>query len=120
MSTSASQTASQTTENVLTITDDNFDREVLASPLPVLIDFTAVWCAPCRVIAPHVEALAAAYAGRARVGKCDVDRNQAVAARYDVRAMPTLMVWKGGEVVGQIVGAVPRARIEALLQKAVG
>lgn len=105
--------------HVVTITDENFDREVLASPLPMLIDFTAVWCAPCRAIAPHVDALAAAYAGRARVGKCDVDQNQRVAERYDVRSMPTLMVWKGGEVVGQIIGAVPRARIEALLQKAV-
>jgi thioredoxin 1 len=100
------------------INDLNFHETTLASPVPVLVDFVAVWCAPCRAIAPHVEAVAAKYAGRMRVGKCDADANQELTARYDVRSLPTLLIFKGGEVVGQIVGAVPRARIEALIEKA--
>jgi thioredoxin 1 len=107
-------------EHVIEITDANFTEQALKSPVPVLIDFTAVWCAPCRMIGPHVDAIAADYAGRLRVGKCDVDENAALAANLDVRAMPTLMVFKGGQVVGQIVGAVPRAKIEALVTKALG
>ena len=107
-------------EHVIEITDGNFTEQALKSPVPVLIDFTAVWCAPCRMIAPHVEAIASDYAGRLRVGKCDVDENAALAANLDVRAMPTLMVFKNGEVVGQIVGAAPRAKIEALVTKALG
>ena len=86
--------------------------------LDVLIDFTAAWCAPCRTIAPHVAAIARDYAGRLTVGTCDVDSNGALAARLDVRAMPTLMLFKSGQVVGQIVGAVPRAKIEALVAQA--
>ena len=88
-------------------------------PLPLLIDFTAAWCAPCRTIAPHVAAIARDYAGRLTVGTCDVDANAALAARWDVRAMPTLTLFKAGQVVGQIVGAVPRAKIEALIGRAV-
>ena len=107
-------------EHVIEITDANFTEQALKSPVPVLIDFTAVWCAPCRMIDPHVDAIAADYAGRVRVGKCDVDENAALAANLDVRAMPTLMVFKNGEVVGQIVGAAPRAKIEALVTKALG
>jgi len=103
---------------VLDITEPDFADTVLASPVPVLVDFTAVWCAPCRTIAPHVEAIARKYAGRIRVGKCDVDGEQALAARFDVRSMPTLMMWRDGKVVGQIVGAVPRAKIEALVEAA--
>src|SRR6185369_2782638 len=102
----------------LEITDANFDAEVLRSPLPVLVDFTAAWCAPCRAIAPHVESIAAAYAGRLRVGKCDVDANNQLTAQLDVRSMPTLMVFKDGRAIGQIVGAVPRAKIEALVTRA--
>jgi thioredoxin 1 len=102
---------------VIEITAHNFDAAVLASPVPVLVDFTAAWCAPCRAIAPHVDALADTYAGRLRVGKCDVDDNPSVAARFDVRSMPTLLLFKDGKPIGQIVGAVPRARIEALLAR---
>ena len=104
-----------TNPNVFEIHDANFEAEALRSPLPVLIDFTAAWCPPCRAIAPHVDAIAAAYAGRLRVGTCDVDSNAELAARLDVRSMPTLMVFKEGKVVGQIVGAVPRAKIESLI-----
>ena len=83
-----------------------------------LVDFTSAWCPPCRAIAPHVQALATCHAGRLRVGTCDVDSNNGLVARLDVRAMPTLMVFKGGRVVGQIVGAVPRARLDALVARA--
>ena len=100
------------------ITDANFQQEVLESPVPVLIDFTAAWCPPCRAIAPHVAAIAAAQAGSLKVGTCDVDGNNELVAKLDIRAMPTLMVFKAGKVVGQIVGAVPRAKIEALVAKA--
>jgi len=104
--------------STIEITDINFDVEVSRSPLPVLVDFTAAWCAPCRVIAPHVEAVAAANQARLRVGKCDVDANQQLTARLDVRSMPTLMLFKDGQVIGQIVGAVPRAKIDALVARA--
>ena len=103
--------------NVIEITDTNFDEQ-LRDPLPLLIDFTAAWCAPCRVIKPHVEAIADAYAGRLRVGFCDVDSNQILAARLDVRSMPTLLLWGDGRILGQIIGAVPRAKIEALVARA--
>jgi thioredoxin 1 len=103
--------------NIIEITDRNFEEQ-LRGPLPLLIDFTAAWCGPCRVIKPHVEAIADSAAGRLRVGVCDVDSNQVLAARLDVRAMPTLMLWKDGRMVGQIVGAVPRAKIEALVARA--
>jgi thioredoxin 1 len=106
--------------NVLEITDDNFEETALGSPTPVLIDFTAAWCAPCRAIAPHIDAIADSYQGRLRVGKCDVDANHQLVTKLDVRAMPTLMVLKDGRVVGQLVGAAPRAKIEALVTRAFG
>jgi thioredoxin 1 len=102
--------------NVLEVTDHNADA-TLAASVPVLIDFTAVWCPPCRAIAPHVEAVAAKYGDRLRVAKCDSDGNPALSARFDVRSLPTLLLFKDGQVVGQIVGAVPRARIEALIER---
>src|SRR5262245_64008064 len=105
-------------EDVLEITDTNFDELAVKAPLPVLIDFTAAWCAPCRVIAPHVAAIAREYAGRLTVGACDTDANVELAARMEVRAMPTLILLKSGQVIGQIVGAVPRAKIEALVGRA--
>ena len=105
-------------EDLLEITDTNFDAVALQAALPVLIDFTAAWCAPCRTIAPHVAAIARDYAGRLTVGTCDVDANTALVARLDVRSMPTLMLFKAGQVVGQIVGAVPRPKIEALICRA--
>jgi thioredoxin 1 len=105
-------------EELLEITDTNFDELAVKAPLPVLIDFTAAWCPPCRTIAPHVAAIAREYAGRLTVGTCDTDSNTEVAARMDVRAMPTLILMKGGQVIGQIVGAVPRAKIEALVGRA--
>jgi thioredoxin 1 len=105
-------------ENILEVTDANFQSEVLGSKTPVLVDFWAGWCAPCRAIAPHVEALAKDYDGKVRVGKCDIDSNPAFPSQYDIRSIPTLLVFKEGKVVGQVVGAVPRARIEDLIKKA--
>src|SRR5512138_610088 len=105
-------------EGLLEITDKNFETVVQAQ-VPVLIDFTAAWCPPCRAIAPHVAAIARDYAGRVTVGTCDTDSNVELVARLDVRAMPTLLLFKGGQVVGQIVGAVPRAKIEAMIARAV-
>jgi thioredoxin 1 len=105
-------------ENMVEVTDANFQSEILNSSMPALVDFWAVWCAPCRAIAPHVEALAKEYEGKVRVGKCDIDANPSVPSQYDVRSIPTLMVFKGGKVIGQIVGSAPRAKIEELLKKA--
>ena len=105
-------------QNVVEVTDTNFKTEILGSKLPVLVDFWAVWCAPCRAIAPHVEALAKDYDGKVRVGKCDIDSNNEIATQYDIRSIPTLLVFKEGKVVGQVVGAVPKTKIEDLIKKA--
>ena len=106
-----------TNPNVIEITDTNFDAEAIKSSLPVLVDFWAAWCAPCRATSPHIDALANAYEGKIRVGKCDVDSNQAIAARLDIRSLPTFLMLKDGQVVGQIVGAVPRVKLEDLVKK---
>jgi thioredoxin 1 len=103
--------------NVTEITDANFESEVLKAELPILIDFWATWCGPCRQIAPTVDALADEYKGRVKVGKMDVDHHQVVPQQYGVRSIPTLLIFKGGKVVGQVVGAVPRAKLEAEIQK---
>jgi thioredoxin 1 len=105
-------------EHILEVTDVNFQNEILGSKVPVLVDFWAAWCAPCRAIAPHVEALAKEYEGKLRVGKCDIDSNPKVPSEYDIRSIPTLLVFKEGKVVGQVVGAVARAKIEDLIKKA--
>ena len=100
-------------------TDGNFKAEVLDSDKPVLVDFWAVWCGPCRMIAPIVEELAGEFEGRVKVGKLDVDNNQNSAVTYGVRSIPTLLVFKGGKVVDTIIGAVPKAKIVASLNAAI-
>jgi len=104
--------------NVLTFGDHDFEKEVLKSDVPVLIDFWAPWCAPCRQIAPSVDELATKYAGQAKVGKINIDEHQAVAQRYNVMSIPTLYVFKGGQPVGQVIGAVKKDAIEAMIKKA--
>jgi thioredoxin 1 len=93
------------------ITDDNFESEVLQSEKPVLIDFWAVWCGPCKIIAPIVEELASEYDGKIKVGKLDVDSNQQTSIKYGVRSIPTLLVFKEGNVKETIIGAVPKKLI---------
>ena len=93
------------------ISDDNFENEVLKSEQPVLIDFWATWCGPCRTIAPIVEEIASEYNGKIKVGKLDVDNNQQTAIKYGVRSIPTLLVFKNGEVKETIIGAVPKGQI---------
>jgi thioredoxin 1 len=105
-------------ENMVTITDGTFEAEVLKSSTPVLIDFWAQWCAPCRAIAPMVAALAGEYAGKLKVVKIDIDSNPKTPTKYDVRSIPTLLMFKDGKVFGQIVGAAPRAKVEELIKKA--
>jgi thioredoxin 1 len=103
--------------DIIELSDDNFENEILRAETPALVDFWAVWCGPCRQVAPSVEALATEYKGRVVVGKLDIDQHQLVPQRYGIRSIPTLLVFKGGQVVGQIVGAVPRAKIEEELKK---
>jgi thioredoxin 1 len=97
--------------NIAQISDDNFDSEVLKSPLPVLIDFWAPWCGPCRAIAPIVDELAGEYAGKLKIVKMNVDDNPRTPARYGVRGIPNLILFKNGEVQQQIVGAAPKAHL---------
>ena len=103
-------------KNTVELTDDNFDQEVINSEVPVLVDFWAEWCAPCRAIAPAVEELAAQYQGQAKIGKLDVDHNQQVAMKFGIRSIPTLLIFKNGEVAEQIIGAVPKAQLESKLK----
>ena len=105
-------------ENVLEFTDDNFDAEVLQSSTPVLVDFWATWCAPCKAIAPVVEQLATAFLGKVKIGKVNVDENPATPGQYGVRGIPTLILFKDGQIVDQLVGAVPKNQLESLIQKA--
>jgi thioredoxin 1 len=93
----------------ITITDDNFETEVIKSDKPVIIDFWAAWCGPCRMIAPIMEELAEEYDGKIKVGKLDVDENQQTAVKYGVRSIPTVLILKDGEVKETIIGAVPKA-----------
>ncbi|RMG46028.1 MAG: thioredoxin [Acidobacteria bacterium] len=101
------------------LSDDNFDTEVLASDQPVLVDFSAEWCGPCRQLAPVVESLAEEYAGKVRFYAVDVDQARATAMRFGIASVPTLMVFKGGQVVAQLVGARPRAELAKTLDQVI-
>ena len=108
-----------TTETpLLHVTDKNFSNEVLNADIPVLVDFWATWCAPCRSISPLVEDLAKDFLGKIKVAKLNIDENPGIPGQYGVRGIPTLILFKGGKVVDQIVGAVPKARLIAMVEKA--
>ena len=96
---------------LVTITDDNFEQEVINSDKPVLIDFWAVWCGPCRMIAPIVEELATEYDGKVKIGKLDVDSNQQTSIKFGVRSIPTILIFKDGQIKETIIGAVPKKNI---------
>ena len=102
---------------VRTVTDQNFSDEVIEAQGLNIVDFWAVWCGPCKQIAPTVEALAAEYKGKLKVGKMDIDHHQITPQRYGIRSIPTLLIFKKGQVVGQIIGAVPRSKLEAEVKK---
>tara|TARA_Y100000590_G_scaffold432030_1_gene547544 strand:+ start:565 stop:891 length:327 start_codon:yes stop_codon:yes gene_type:complete len=103
--------------NTIEFTDQSFNIEVVQADIPVLIDFWAAWCGPCKAIAPVIEEIAIEYDGKVKVGKLDVDQNQKTAMEYGVRSIPTILIIKSGEVVSQIVGAVPKENITKALDK---
>jgi thioredoxin 1 len=104
-------------KNMVVFTDQNFESEVLKSDKPVLVDFWAEWCAPCHMIAPAVEAVAEEYGDRAKFGKLNVDENQSVTARYQIRGIPTLLVFKNGEIQEQYVGVTSKDVIAKMLER---
>lgn len=104
--------------NIVAVTDGNFESEVLKAGTPALVDFWAEWCGPCRALAPALDELADEYAGKVKVTKMNVDENPDVPGRYRIRGIPTLLLFKGGELVDQLVGAHPKATIAGMIKKA--
>jgi len=102
--------------NAVAVTDQSFDQEVLQSPVPVLVDFWAAWCGPCKAIAPTVDQMAVEYAGKLKVVKIDVDANMEVSNRYGIMSIPSLVLFKNGQVVEKIVGALPKPAVVSKIQ----
>ncbi|OGL41593.1 MAG: thioredoxin [Candidatus Schekmanbacteria bacterium RIFCSPHIGHO2_02_FULL_38_11] len=100
------------------ITEKNFEQEVLKSDIPVLVDFWATWCGPCRMVAPVVEEISEEYSGKVKVGKLNIDDNPSIASKYKVMSIPTLMLFKGGAVVDHLIGAQSKVQIKAMIDKA--
>ena len=107
-------------QSIVELSDANFDQEVLKSEQPVLVDFWAAWCGPCKALAPTVDEVATQYAGRVKVAKMNVDQNQATPMRYGIRGIPALLLFKDGKVADQIVGYVPKETIDRSLTRVVG
>ena len=102
---------------ILEVSDDSFDSEIINSELPAMVDFWAEWCGPCKMVGPVVEELAGEYKGKIKVAKMDVDQNRQTPAKFGIRNIPTLILFKGGEVVNTIIGAQPKSSIEDELKK---
>ena len=103
--------------NLVDFTDANFDSDVSNSDIPVLVDFTAVWCGPCKALAPSIAKIADEYEGRIKVGKLDIDHNPQTPTKYHVRGVPTLILFQNGQVKDQVMGAVPKKKIEGMFSK---
>ena len=115
--TATPQTATPQTDSVQTFTDANFDADVIKAAQPVLVDFWAPWCGPCKRLAPTVEALATDYAGKVTIGKLNVDDNQDTAFKFQIRGIPALLLFKGGQVVESVVGLVPKEELKRVLDR---
>ena len=105
-------------EVLIHATDENFEPEILKSEIPAIVDFWAPWCGPCHIIAPVIEELAKEYAGKVKVAKMNVDENPATPSRYGIRGIPTVILFKDGQIFEQIVGAVPKSKVEDMIKKA--